>query len=273
MLVAMGQTITPSRISDFVKAYSPEPVAASADATGATLAAVEQEMGGTGAAPALVKQGRTPAKRTEPGTMLMDQPVRSQPPGSRGLLYGVAAFLGIAIIGGVGGYFVLFRAEEAPPRARVPVVVERATTVVDTRPPETAPPPKDEPRVAEPAPKNEPPREEPHKKPPKRVAAVETPSSEPTPVVVVREPPKAAEPPQPRPTVTAKGELELRIRPWAKVEVDGREIGVTPLDAPLMLSAGDHQVRLINPDLGKDITRTVHINASEKEVLKEILDE
>jgi len=39
------------------------------------------------------------------------------------------------------------------------------------------------------------------------------------------------------------------------------------------LAAGDHKVRLINPDLQKDIVRTVHITASEKEVLKEILDE
>jgi serine/threonine-protein kinase len=114
-------------------------------------------------------------------------------------------------------------------------------------------------------------------KPPRRVAVAdpkppEQKPPEPGPVVVVREPPRP-EPPKPSPTVTAKGELELRIRPWAKVEVDGREIGVTPLDAPLMLTAGDHQVRLVNPDLGKDITRTVHITASEKEVLKEILDE
>jgi hypothetical protein len=78
---------------------------------------------------------------------------------------------------------------------------------------------------------------------------------------------------QPRPTIVAKGELVLLVRPWAKVEVDGREVGVTPLNEPLVLAAGDHQVRLINPDLQKDVTRTVHITASEKEVLKEILDE
>ena len=87
----------------------------------------------------------------------------------------------------------------------------------------------------------------------------------------MREPPPTP-PEAPKPTVTAKGQLVLLIRPWAKVEVDGREVGVTPIE-PLALAAGDHQVRLINPDLGKDITRTVHINASEKEVLKEILDE
>jgi hypothetical protein len=75
------------------------------------------------------------------------------------------------------------------------------------------------------------------------------------------------------PVVTAKGELVLLIRPWAKVDVDGREVGVTPLNEPLMLAAGEHTVRLVNPDLGKDITRTVRITASERAVLKELLDE
>jgi hypothetical protein len=79
--------------------------------------------------------------------------------------------------------------------------------------------------------------------------------------------------PPPPPKVSAKGELVLLIRPWAKVEVDGREVGITPLNEPLMLAAGDHKVRLINPELQKDITKVVHITASEKEVLKEILDE
>jgi serine/threonine-protein kinase len=73
--------------------------------------------------------------------------------------------------------------------------------------------------------------------------------------------------------VAAKGELVLLIRPWAKVEVDGRDVGVTPLNEPLMLAAGDHIVRLVNRELGKDITRTVHVTASGREVLKEILDE
>jgi eukaryotic-like serine/threonine-protein kinase len=73
--------------------------------------------------------------------------------------------------------------------------------------------------------------------------------------------------------VAAKGELVLLIRPWAKVEVDGRDVGVTPLNEPLMLAAGDHIVRLVNRELGKDITRTVHVPPSGREVLKEILDE
>jgi len=55
----------------------------------------------------------------------------------------------------------------------------------------------------------------------------------------------------------------LLIRPWAKVEVDGQDVG----------AEGEHIVRLVNTDLGKDITRTVQITASGREVLKEILDE
>ena len=122
--------------------------------------------------------------------------------------------------------------------------------------------------VEKPASKPAEPKPRPHK-----LAQVETPPT-PAPVVIVKEPPKAVVvPEQPKPTVIAKGELVLLIRPWAKVEVDGREVGVTPLNEPLMLAAGDHKVRLINPDLQKDIIRTVHITASEREVLKEILDE
>jgi hypothetical protein len=55
--------------------------------------------------------------------------------------------------------------------------------------------------------------------------------------------------------------------------VDGDEVGVTPLNDPLLLAAGEHRVRLTNPDLGKDVTRTVHIAPGETQTLKEILDE
>ena len=81
------------------------------------------------------------------------------------------------------------------------------------------------------------------------------------------------EEPEPAAPLTAKGELVLLIRPWARVEVDGQDVGVTPLNAPLFLAAGEHRVRLVNPELGKDVTRTVRIAASERSVLKELLDE
>src|SRR5207244_700033 len=119
----------------------------------------------------LVKQARTPSKRTEPGTRVMDPGMRPAPSsGGRGLLYGIGAFLAIAVIGGVGGYFMLFQSEEAPVGKRVPVVVERATSVVDTaRPPEPAPEPA---KAPDPAP---PPAGDPVKavKPPRRVAVAD----------------------------------------------------------------------------------------------------
>ena len=94
----------------------------------------------------------------------------------------------------------------------------------------------------------------------------------PAPQSAVHAKPKRSVPP-PAPPLAVRGELVLLIRPWAKVEVDGQDVGVTPLNEPLMLAEGEHIVRLVNTDLGKDITRTVHITASGREVLKEILDE
>ncbi len=263
LLVNLGQTITPMRVADFIKAYSPEVSPASeAEVTDASLGAVEEEsFAGTGAAPQLIAHGRPPQPEREAGTMMLDKPALP-PQKGRALLYGIAAFAFIAMVG--GGAAVFFLKGQGDDQA-APVAVERATLVEPARPaPEKPLPPPPEPTravVAEPI-KSKP--------APRRVAVVEPPAPPPPVVVVVKEAPK---PPPPAPVVIAKGELLLLIRPWAKVEVDGQEIGVTPLADPIQLSAGDHQVRLINPDLGKDITRTVHIVASERNTLKEILDE
>jgi serine/threonine-protein kinase len=267
LLVGMSQTITQPRIADFVRAYSPEAQSnGGIDSTDQSIQAVEDEMNGTGAAPPLVSDGARAGSR-DPGTLMLDRPIQGK---SRALVYGLGAFLAIAVIGGVGGYLFVLKGDAAGE----PVQVERAS-VVEFKPAPPAPepvkvveaPPPEPVKVVE-APPPEPVKvvEEQPKPRPQRVAAPPR-----APVVVMKEPPKPA--PAPVPTVTAMGELVLLIRPWAKVEVDGREVGVTPLDEPLMLSAGDHQVRLVNPDLGKDVSRTVHITPSEKEVLKEILDE
>jgi serine/threonine-protein kinase len=40
--------------------------------------------------------------------------------------------------------------------------------------------------------------------------------------------------------------LQIGVRPWAQVTVDGREMGTTPLDR-IPLSAGRHAVRLLHP--------------------------
>ncbi|GMU58793.1 MAG: hypothetical protein AMXMBFR34_05560 [Myxococcaceae bacterium] len=46
--------------------------------------------------------------------------------------------------------------------------------------------------------------------------------------------------------------LELRIRPYATVYLDGRKLGDTPL-AVQVVSAGKHTLRLVNEKLGKDV--------------------
>jgi serine/threonine-protein kinase len=66
------------------------------------------------------------------------------------------------------------------------------------------------------------------------------------------------------PPVTAHqtGTLELRIRPYATVTIDGRPVGDTPLPVQV-LSVGHHKVRLVNPTLGKDVLLDVQIRPGE----------
>lgn len=269
LLVSLGQTITPARISDFVKAFGPgsELPSQIPDVTGPELQRLEQEMNGTGHAPPIVKPRGEPRRR-EPRTRILPPP--PEPQRKSGLAYGLAAFIGIAAAGAAGGYLFYVR---RPPAEPVPV--ERVSVVPQPPPPVVEPPAPAPPTPApvDPAPPVEAPKVEPVKaaEPPPKPARRKRPADsddQPTMVVVDEAP---SEPP-PAPVVVAKGELVLLIRPWAKVEVDGREVGVTPLD-PILLAAGEHKVRLINTQLGKDVTRTVQIAASEKQVLKELLDE
>ena len=295
LLVSLGKTITAARVSDFAKAYE-EPVPAPDESTGAAMKALEVEMKLSG--PAAAVAGRHAPPRA-PRTTVLPPPA----PNRHGFAYGAIAFLCVAAIGGSGGYLVLQHAprlaEPAAERvasqvemaARVPTmtplaadagpsaqgVMAQAAAVAVTAAVPAAPPPA--PVAVPPSPPAAPPP-----------ASVAVPSAPAVPLaaptsapesqqVVVAKPspsvhakPKRSIPP-PAPPLAARGELVLLIRPWAKVEVDGQDIGVTPLNEPLMLAEGEHIVRLVNTDLGKDITRTVHITASGREVLKEILDE
>jgi hypothetical protein len=114
-------------------------------------------------------------------------------------------------------------------------------------------------------------KEDPPPAPPARIVVIEAPKPAPPPTVVVlqREEPKP--PPAPPPVIIAKGQLAFIVRPWAKVQVDGQDVGVTPVDV-MTLPVGPHKVRLINPDLGKDVTRTVIVPANGRETVKEIFE-
>ncbi|MRR10297.1 PEGA domain-containing protein, partial [bacterium] len=56
----------------------------------------------------------------------------------------------------------------------------------------------------------------------------------------------------------ASGYLKLSVVPWARVLIDGVELGITPLGEPLALSIGEHQLRLIGPE-GREWRETVTI--------------
>ncbi|RKH32299.1 serine/threonine protein kinase [Corallococcus praedator] len=73
-------------------------------------------------------------------------------------------------------------------------------------------------------------------------------------------------PMKPRPPV-ARGRVEFRIRPYATVFLDGRNLGQTPFGA-VETTAGVHQVRVVNGDLKKDVRRTFEVKAGQDNVFK-----
>ncbi|MBN8466659.1 protein kinase [Corallococcus exiguus] len=100
------------------------------------------------------------------------------------------------------------------------------------------------------------------------------------------EPPK---PPTPRPVVAVKpvtantstpttrrpvtrrelpkGKVEFRVRPFGTVYLDGKSLGQTPF-AAVEATEGVHQVRVVNKDLGKDVTRAFEVKAGQDNVFK-----
>ncbi|MFT3840187.1 MAG: serine/threonine-protein kinase [Myxococcaceae bacterium] len=66
--------------------------------------------------------------------------------------------------------------------------------------------------------------------------------------------------------------VEFRIRPFAIVYVDGKQIGETPFD-PVKLSAGKHKIRLVNAKLSKDIAVDFVVKPHDENVFKYNLNE
>jgi serine/threonine-protein kinase len=70
----------------------------------------------------------------------------------------------------------------------------------------------------------------------------------PAPIVPAAAPPAAAPAVTVPPSTLAAepGQLQIAVRPWGEVSVDGRVIGTTPLDR-ITLPAGTHAVRVRHP--------------------------
>jgi eukaryotic-like serine/threonine-protein kinase len=74
----------------------------------------------------------------------------------------------------------------------------------------------------------------------------------------------------------ARGEatatLSVKVRPWARIFVDGRLQGETPLD-PFRVSAGHHTVLLVNDELNAKKSIDLELRANELRELKVLFDE
>ena len=53
-------------------------------------------------------------------------------------------------------------------------------------------------------------------------------------------------------------ELDIRVTPWAVVAVDGRVVDTTPMDKPVPVVLGSHEITLTHPELGirREVIRT-----------------
>jgi len=91
--------------------------------------------------------------------------------------------------------------------------------------------------------------------------------------VVIEQPPKPpprrakAKPKPKRKETAAAGTISITSLPWARVTIDGKYVGNTPLQRK-SLPAGEHEVRLSNPETGQSAKRTVKIVGGEHSTLR-----
>ncbi len=100
---------------------------------------------------------------------------------------------------------------------------------------------------------------------------VEVDAGRPGPVAApTRAPLPTRRPPKPK-AAAAEVPVEFRIRPFGTVYVDGTLVGETPF-AALPLSVGRHTVRVVNKDLGQEVTRALDVKAGAATVFRHSFD-
>jgi hypothetical protein len=132
---------------------------------------------------------------------------------------------------------------DSAPREKAAVRPEKRPAVQPVRRTVDAPPAG--PLNAEPAPAGPPASEPDHAPPASPPAPVSTAPAPTTP------PPAAlsAGPAAPAAAAREPGYLKLVVRPWAEVKVDGRLHDVTPFEAPIPLTPGEHTIELTHETL------------------------
>jgi serine/threonine protein kinase len=62
----------------------------------------------------------------------------------------------------------------------------------------------------------------------------------------------------------ARAYLNINVRPWADVYIDGKKVGTTPM-AEVPVDAGSHSIRLFNPSLNKEQVVKVNLAPNQKQ--------
>jgi serine/threonine-protein kinase len=197
-------------------------------------------------APTVARVRRTPPPR----------PPARVPRAGRALQPWLLVVPAVAVAGGAVLLYGPLRSTEAPPPALM-VEAPPTTVVMATAAPSPALP-ATEPSAAVPLPTAPPPtvavRAATATPRPRPTPAAVSPSARPLPVAPATAGPPpvtqaaAPSPPSITPSAapTAPGLLQVVVRPWGEVTVDGRLVGQTPLDR-IPLSAGVHRVRIRHP--------------------------
>jgi hypothetical protein len=156
--------------------------------------------------------------------------------------------LAVAVVA-IGGGLIVMKMATAPSAPAVPLSTQAAitpTTLAAITPTALAPPPTAV-AVASAIPPSAPPIT--------LAASPVRPKPSPSPRLAVTAPPPTTLPPAPSPAPTPRaveavpelpGLLQVAVRPWGEVSVDGKIVGTTPIDR-ITLGAGVHVVRVKNP--------------------------
>ena len=197
----------------------------------------------------------------------------------------IFAVLVLAVVAGSGATWFVLKSRRpapepvvvAPPpptpgeRPPEPVAVAQPPEPTPTQPTVTPPPVEPVAVAVDPTPAVTPPTPEPVKvEPPKakHVATAKRPGkkgskeADPEPVsapatkptVVVVQPPSE----EPKPVAAETATVEFRVRPFGAVWVDNKFLGETPF-APATMTVGSHQVKILNKDLGREVTKSYDV--------------
>jgi serine/threonine-protein kinase len=167
---------------------------------------------------------------------------------------------GVLLVGGGGFLWRSCSASQAVMSDTAPVVAAREQPAV--APEVRTPPPDADLGADEPLRPSDPLLSEPRQQPPAK-QEVEKPTVPPETKGESSSPSARAAP--------TKGTLELRVRPYATVFLDGKRLGDTPMGS-LPLPAGRYTLRLVNRELKEEVTKSIEVRAGALTTVRHTFD-